>query len=107
MDNIIDSVTMNQIKEIDNEDHANKIIMYSFHDVKGNRYDTPFFCQNSLFAKRHYHMVINDKKSIISNFQSDFDLVCIGSYNLRTGQISHHDPIIVINGKKEVKNNEK
>lgn len=105
---IIENLTIEDLPEkaIDNEDYTSQLLAFAFYDSKSGRYDTPFYCQSDIFAKRHYKMVANDPKSIVHNFQEDFNLVRLGYFNINTGEFtSNHET--VVNGEKEKNNNEK
>jgi len=69
--------------------------MYSFFDIKGDRYDTPFFCANDLFAKRHYTIVTSEKGSMLNTFKNDFQLHRLGYFNLISGLLKQHPAEII------------
>lgn len=62
-----------------------KVTIYAVYDKKAERYDTPFFAMNDLFAERRFVMSIEDNKSIISRFKNDFQLVRLGFFNVLDG----------------------
>lgn len=66
------------------ENDPNQLGMYSFYDMKSGKYDTPFWCQSNLSAKRHYTMVM-EQESMIARFKEDFCLDRIGIFHLTTG----------------------
>lgn len=102
MNKIIENLKIEDLQDeaIDHEKYHVNLNSYAFYDTKSNKYDTPFFCQSDTFARRHYAMVVKDTKNIISNFQEDFDLVRLGSFNLGSGEFTHNIEVIV-NGLSE------
>ena len=68
-----------------NANNSNTVGMYAFFDTKGNRYDTPFFCQNDLFASRHYKMVSEKEGTMMHTFKNEFNLERLGWFDLQTG----------------------
>lgn len=73
--------------------------IYSFWDNEAKRFDTPFFCQNDLFAKRHYTMVTSKDGTMIHTFQKSFDVYRLGWFDLLTGE-THEDKLLLIDGAK-------
>lgn len=74
--------------------------MYSFDDEKQNKFDTPFFCQNDMMAKRHYIMV-TEETSMIARFKEDFNLVRLGCVDLESGDFTENRQVLVYGTKKE------
>lgn len=60
--------------------------MYSFYDVKSQRFDTPFFTYDELGAKRHFVLAIRRKDTLMSNFKDHYQLVHLGDFNIETGE---------------------
>lgn len=73
---------------------AQLIFAYAFFDKKGKTFDTPFFCRDNNFAKRHYEIVCKDNP-MLKNFREDYDLYLIGSYNLITGDFVNQKTLIL------------
>lgn len=67
-----------------------KISVYAIYDKKANRYDTPFFAFNDLFAKRRFHMMAtnNTENNVLKEFLKDFDLCQVGTFDVLTGEIN-------------------
>lgn len=59
--------------------------MYTIFDKKSSQYDTPFFCQKDLFAKRHFEMLICKDGTMLNNFKDDFELHLIGYMDTQMG----------------------
>lgn len=99
---------MNKKVEISLEHYENAsemIGMYAFYDTKSNRYDTPFFCQNDLFAGRHYKMVVDRHDTMINTFKRDFEVHRLGFFDVFMGNfVDFHE--IIIDGKKLYKEDE-
>lgn len=69
------------------------------YDKKSERYDTPFFSIDDVNAKRKFVMAIHDKKTLISQFKDDFELVKLGSFNVIQGQLVTDEKKSIIEGK--------
>ena len=93
----IDQMEKDALTQCQND--SDSIGMYSFYDTKSDRYDTPFFCQNDLFAGRHYKMIVDKEGTMINKFKRDFDVHRIGFFHINTGTIDMHTDVI-IEGKK-------
>lgn len=73
--------------------------MYAFWDKTSRVYDTPFFCQSDVFADRHYRIVLS-REGLIAQFKEDFDLYKLGELDLRSGEYTAYNAVL-IHGKKE------
>lgn len=76
-----------------------EINCYSFYDVKNEMYDTPFFANNDLFAKRHYYLVSAKIGSMMNTFCEDFKLVRIGKFIPKEGKLIETPATEIMNGK--------
>lgn len=74
--------------------------MYSVYDVKGLRYDTPFFANDDLYAKRHFTMMIQKIDTMVGMFKDDFELVKLGSFDVETGKAVNIEPDTILQGKQ-------
>lgn len=99
----IDTQQEKTVEELSN--NSDTIAMYAFYDTKAGRYDTPFFCQNDLFAGRHYKMVVEKEGTMINKFKREFDVHRIGFYHLLQGAFTE-TPEVIIEGKKVYKEEE-
>lgn len=84
-----------------------KVEIFAIYDLKGEKYDVPFFAHSELFAKRRFILML-DEKGILQKFLDEFQLIKIGIFNILTGGIEE-DMKIVLEGKqirKEIKENE-
>ena len=84
------------------------IMAYAIYDNKGDRYDTPFFAFNDLFAERRFVIMSRDKNTPLGAFTKDFTLFRIGSFNVISGVLKE-DKHLVIDGKqigKEIEEDE-
>lgn len=85
------------------------INMYAIFDKKAERYDTPVFMPNDIFAKRFFYKLVYDGQGQLEHFRDDFEFHKIAEFNVLDGKIKL-DFNMVIEGKqigKEIKNNEK
>lgn len=80
----------------------NEIIAYAYFDKKSQKYDTPFYCMSDIFARRQFIMAINNNGSMLSTFKDDFQLYCVGKFNLETGVMDDSDRLVE-EGKNIVK----
>jgi hypothetical protein len=78
----------------DMENDSLLIGMYAFYDTKAKKYDTPFFCQSDLFAKRHYTLVL-DRSEMIKEFQDDFEVHRIGFFDLETAHWMYEHGVVI------------
>lgn len=65
--------------------------IFSVLDVKSKLYAQPFFLQNEDVALRVFTNAANDKSSEIYQNPSDYQLYCIGSFNIETGLITSNE----------------
>lgn len=88
-----------------------KINMYAIYDVKSERYDTPVFMPNDIFAKRWFYKLVYDGAGQLEHFKNDFELHRILVFNVLSGKVELPDrPKCVIDGKqigKEIAEHEK
>ena len=69
--------------------------IYSIYDIKGERFDTPFFAHSDLFAKRRYLLMMEEERSPLAMWQGDFELHLIGRYNVRTNVLIEEKELIL------------
>lgn len=65
---------------------------YSIRDDKSQVYNRPFFNATHGEAERTLHSLVNDEKSMISQYPSDFSLYYVGTYDDNTGRFEPCDP---------------
>jgi hypothetical protein len=100
---------MNEVKllsekdkmHIDYENHSFMLGVYSFYDTEANTYDIPFYCNNDLFANRHYKTVMQ-KESSMKLFEEHYELHRLGYYNKKTSKF-HEFKDVLIEGKIQKK----
>lgn len=68
------------------EENPHVIYLYSVYDKKGERYDTPFFCANDLFANRVFSLRMDEEKSFLKEWPEDFVLYKIGYFDVLEGE---------------------
>lgn len=80
-----------------------QINMYSYYDKKSQRYDTPFFSFNHLFAERSFRILADKEGTMMSKFTHDFELYQIGVFDNETGQFEYKKEFVIdgISIKKE------
>lgn len=76
------------------------LYMYSFYDKKAKRYDTPFFCQSDLFAKRHFSLVLDKPGTLMHKYADEFTLVRLGSFDY-VSAVFEYDFDTICEGDKE------
>lgn len=88
-----------------NQNDFTTLEIYSIYDLKGEKYDVPFFAHSELFAKRRFLMMLKEE-GILSEFINDFNLVKIGKFNIIDGTLEEKQKI-VLEGKQIRKEKEK
>jgi len=81
----------------------NEVNVYAVYDTVQGMYDIPFFARNDLFARRRFIIdVINrEKNPLLAHFSEDFHLICLGTYDQKSGRFKGHDVFpLVITGKQ-------
>lgn len=72
--------------------------VYTLHDLKAEGFTTPLVCTNDESAMRVIgRMMVQDPTSIVALYPQDYRLVCIGSYDGKTGTMEPSDLKIVCN----------
>lgn len=64
-----------------------KIQMYSFFDKKSDRFDTPFYVFDEIGAKRHLHMSVVKKGTLMNTFREDYCLYKLADFDIVTGEL--------------------
>lgn len=77
-------------------DMSQRLGMYSFYDVEGNVYDTPFFCKDDLHARRHFLISIDQKGSMLAKFIDSFRLIKLGEFDKVNGELVTKDSFYVV-----------
>ena len=65
--------------------------LFAIRDAKGEIYGPPMVNLTNGEAERHFVMMINDEKSMLSKYPEDFDLYFLGSYDTGTGKLEPLD----------------
>lgn len=65
--------------------------MYSIRDSKAEVFNLPFYKKTPGEAQRDFETLVNDGKSTVNQYPSDFDLYEIGHYDDNTGKVVPHD----------------
>lgn len=65
--------------------------MYSIRDSKSEIFNAPFYKSTHGEAERDFTKLVNDDKSMLSQFPEDFDLYYLGVYDDNTGKIMARD----------------
>lgn len=76
----------------------NKLQAIALYDAKANTYSPPFFSPTVDSAKRDFGMLVNDGKSLQSQFPADFDLYLVGEYDCITATLRPVDRVHLANG---------
>lgn len=88
------------------ENDPSIMAMYSFYDKRDKSYDTPFFCKNDLFAKRHFHMSIAKSGVLLHTFKEDFELHRIGYFNTSTSEFVPFESLVIEGKQIDINNKE-
>ena len=64
------------------------INLYGLYDNKAERYDTPVFMPNDIFAKRWFFKLVIEGHGQLEHHKEDFELHNIASFNVLTGAIN-------------------
>ena len=78
-----------------NERDDSWLSIYSIYDKKGERFDTPFFAHSDLFAKRRYLLMMEEDRSPLSMWPSDFELHLIGRYNVLNNTLIEEKSLVL------------
>lgn len=68
--------------------------MYSIFDGKAERWDTPFFAENDLFAQRHFYIISCKNGSMLNTFLGEFELYRLGTFNIITSEYTKSHKLI-------------
>ncbi len=75
--------------------NSNNIGIYAFHDIKAKRFDTPFYCQNDMFAGRHYKMLIDKEGTMLNKFKTEFNVYRLGWFDSISGEFTDNRELII------------
>lgn len=73
----------------------NEIELYAYYDKKSDFYDVPFPTRDEVAAKRKLEMDIGKEGSLLNQFSEDFQLYRVGTFNMKTGEISSLRKIVM------------
>lgn len=65
--------------------------IYTIRDQKGETFNTPFFQKTHGEAERSFKTLVNDGKSLVSQYPDDFDLYHLGDFAEESGIIKPLD----------------
>lgn len=65
-------------------------------DKKAGSFENPVCMPNVVVANRYFNQLCSDPKSPFAKWPEDFRLVKIADYDDMTGQITPHQPVIII-----------
>lgn len=66
------------------------LFVFSILDNKSHLYSPPFYCRHTGEALRNFTELVNDERSSVSKYPSDYQLVQVATFNDEDG---HFDPI--------------
>ncbi len=84
---------------MDNNQVQLELGIYAIWDKKSQRYDTPFFAMNDIFAKRRFILMSDEKGSPITRWQGDFELHKVSRWNMYSGEIQLQDIEVLLEAK--------
>ena len=77
------------------EDGYKWLEIYAIYDKKSEKFDTPFFAHNDVFAKRRYLLMAEEERSPLSMWPEDFALFKVGRFNVDTAVvIEEHENVL-------------
>jgi len=65
--------------------------IYSIRDQKAEFFNNPWFAKTHGEAERNFRSLVNDPKSMVSQYPLDYDLYYLGEYDTNTGKIAPLD----------------
>ena len=65
--------------------------IYTILDSKAGAFNLPFFQKTHGEAERNFNALVNDNKSLVSQYPEDFDLYYLGEYDDETGTFKSLD----------------
>lgn len=66
--------------------------IYSVKDRESKTFINPFAMQTDRDAKEGFRQVVNDDKSPYAKFPDDYELLKLGTFDPRSGEIEPHKP---------------
>ena len=75
-----------------------KLLAITLFDSKAGSFSQPFFVPSLPSALRDFSILVNDGKSLQSQFAADFDLYHIGSFDTSTGLFTRIEMKHIANG---------
>lgn len=67
------------------ENNSNYVGIYTYYDTEADRYDTPFYCQTDLMARRNHEIILKRNESMIAMMPEKFQLHRIGFFDHKEG----------------------
>ena len=65
--------------------------MYSIYDQKAGVFNNPFYKTTHGEAERDFTTAVNDEKTTLNQYPTDFDLYYLGDYNDQDGKFTTLD----------------
>lgn len=74
-----------------------KVKIFTVKDTKAQTYETPFAQRNEIVALRTFSAEVNreDPRNTLWTNPEDFELHCIGDFNMETGDLVAHTPNLI------------
>lgn len=69
-----------------------RLLMFAVYDKAVQAFLQPFFMRSRSEAVRSFRTAVNDPKTEFANNPSDFDLMCVGSFNDENGMCEGMSP---------------
>lgn len=74
-------------------------LVYVIYDKKVGEYNLPFYVRHPVQARRSFESTINTDGTVMHDYPEDYDLYCLGRYDVITGSFNLDDkPVFVCNG---------
>lgn len=69
------------------------MFIYSVYDKKAMYHKSQFFERSDAEALRQFIRAANDSRTDICQFPADFDLYCLGEFDINNGVVSGFNPL--------------
>lgn len=69
------------------------MFIYSVFDKKACYHKSYFFERSDAEAVRQFQRAVNDSRTDLNMFSNDFDLYCVGEFDINNGVVSGFNPI--------------
>ncbi len=90
------AATIEELREALKVQRQEELQIFAIWDKKSEKYDTPFFAYNDIFAKRRFLIMQSEKKSPLAMWPEDFELHRIGNFNITDAGLKNDNEVLNI-----------